>query len=278
MTEKMGRVIAVCGAKGGIGKTLISVNLAVALEKTNLDIAIIDGDLQFGDVSLSLDLQPSYSIKELVEDKKITSANTVMSYLTEHASGVRVLPAPERPEFAEMVTTDAMKIIINDLKRSHDYIIIDNGIGLLDLTVETMELADDILIVTNLEMSALKNTKLMLETMKELNYRDKTSLVVNRFTMESLMKGEEIPEMLGFEDAFFLPNNYKIASQSLNLGLPFVISQAKTDLAKAVFKMAQEINQPVDKNQENQSKRNMTASQTKPSFFKKWLTENDDRR
>ncbi|WP_069365799.1 AAA family ATPase [Salisediminibacterium beveridgei] len=274
MTEKMGRVIAVCGAKGGIGKTLISVNLAVALGKTNLDVAIVDGDLQFGDVSLSMDLQPEDSIKELVEDQGMAKPNTVMRYLTEHASGVRVLPAPERPEFAEMVTTDAMKVVLNDLKRSHDYIIIDNGIGLLDLTVETMEMADDILIVTNLEMSALKNTRLMLETMKELNYRDKTSLVVNRFTMESLMKGEEIPEMLGFEDAHFLPNNYKIASQSLNLGLPFVISQSKSDLAKAVFKMAQAINQPLDQNEEHQPKRNMTAKPEKPSFFKKWLTEN----
>lgn len=271
MAEKNGYVIAVCGAKGGIGKTMISVNLAVALGKTNLDIAIIDGDLQFGDVSLSLDLQPPRSIKDLVEDEAFAGEDTVMRYLTEHDSGVRVLPAPERPEFAEIITPDSLKRIIEDLKRTHDYIIIDNGIGLLDFTVESMELSDLILIVTNMEMSALKNTKLMMETIRELHFSEKTSLIVNRYTMESLIKGDEVPGMLGFEGAYFIPDHYKIASQSLNLGVPFVRTQSKSDLAKSFFKMAKMINEPGEA--EEKADRQWPQKHHKSPFFKKWLID-----
>lgn len=262
-----GKIIAVCGAKGGIGKTLLSVNLSVALNKKNLDVCILDGDFQFGDVSLSMDLQPSFSIKDIIEQTGKSGASSISSFLTRHSSGVNVLPAPERPEFAELVTNERLSQTLNQLKEEYDYVVVDNGIGLQEQTVEVMEKADEILVITNLEMSALKNTKLMLETMGQLGFREKVKLVVNRYNMESLIKGDDVPGMLGEKEAFYIPNNFKIASQSLNLGLPFTISQSKSDLAKSVFKMAKQLTTSPEETNDHKSSK-------KQSVFKKWLLSN----
>lgn len=262
-----GKIIAVCGAKGGIGKTLLSVNLSIALNKKNLDVCILDGDFQFGDVSLSMDLQPSFSIKDIVEDTKNSATSSISNFLTRHSSGVNVLPAPERPEFAELVTNERLAQTLSQLKVDHDYVVVDNGIGLHEQTVEVMDKADEILVITNLEMSALKNTKLMLETMEQLGFREKVKLVVNRYNMESLIKGDDVPGMLGEKEAFYIPNNFKLASQSLNLGLPFVISQSKSDIAKSVFKMAKQLTTSLKETNDKQTSK-------KQSVFKKWLPSN----
>ncbi|MBM7572608.1 AAA family ATPase [Aquibacillus albus] len=235
------KVVAVCSAKGGIGKTLLSVNLAVALNKNNLDVALMDADFQFGDVALALDLHPSFTIKDVIEELNQIDHTSIQDFLTEHATGVNILAAPEKPEYADLVTSEAVMKIIHLLKAQQDYLIVDNGIGIQEQSIDLLEQADKILLVTNLEMTALKNTKLMLETFRELGIRDKVSLVVNRYTMESLMEAKDVPEMLGEHHAFFIPNNFKLASQSLNLGLPFVLSQASSDLSKSIFKMAEGI-------------------------------------
>ncbi|MRH44319.1 AAA family ATPase [Aquibacillus halophilus] len=238
-TNHLGKVIAVCSAKGGIGRTLISVNLAVALNKKNLNICIVDGDLQFGDISLAMDLQPSFTIKDVVDEIDQLDAGGVGSYLTDHSSGVKVLSAPDRPEYAELVTGNVLAKTVRILQQQFDYVIVDNGIGIQDQTVDLIEHSDQILMVTNLEMTALKNTKLMLETLGQLGIRDKVRLVINRYNMESLIEADEVPKMLGENKGIYIPNNFKLASQSLNLGIPFVISQSKSDLSKAIFKMAE---------------------------------------
>ncbi|MCD8508807.1 MAG: AAA family ATPase [Bacillus sp. (in: Bacteria)] len=259
-SSQQGKVIAVCSAKGGIGKTLISVNLAVALNKKNLNVCIIDGDFQFGDVSVALDLTPTFTIKEVVEEIDDMNEEAVYSFLTKHPSGVMVLSAPERPEFADLITSNSVIKIIEELRKKFDYIIVDSGAGIQGTTLDIMEVSDEILIITNLEMTALKNTKLILETLKQLELFEKTQLIVNRYTMESLIKASEVPKMLGQDNIISIPNNFKLASQSLNLGIPFVISQSKSDLSKAVFQMTETIvsKQGVDKREKE-----------KKSMFKK---------
>ncbi|MFA9556310.1 CpaE family protein [Evansella sp. AB-rgal1] len=239
--EKQGKLIAVCSAKGGIGKTLISVNLALAFKKKNLDVTLVDGDFQFGDVCLALDLKPTFSIKDVIEEIDGISEDTIMNYTTNHLSSVKVLAAPDRPEYAELVSSEAVTIVIDALLKQNDYVIVDNGTGIQEQSMDILDKADEILIVTNLEMTALKNTKLLLEAFTQINMREKVQLVVNRYNMESLLKADEVSKMLGEANSFFIPNNFKIASQSMNLGIPFVSNQAKCDLSKAIFKMTESI-------------------------------------
>ena len=258
-----GKTIAVISAKGGVGRTLISVNLAVALNKKNLNVCLVDADSQFGDVSLAMDLQPTFTMKEIVEELGSMDAGSISNYLTSHSSGIKVVPSPEKPEYAELVNTDSLLKVVDLLRNQMDYLVVDTEVGIGDQTVDILEHAHHILIVTNLEMTALKSTKLMLETLEKLGLREKVSLVVNRFDMDSLIKAEDVPEMMGCKEAIYLPNDFKISSQSMNLGIPLVISHAHSTLSKAFFKTA-----------ENMISDDVVSSggkQTKSSFFRTGL-------
>ncbi|MBW5447517.1 AAA family ATPase [Cohnella sp. CFH 77786] len=254
---KRGELIVVCGAKGGIGKTAMVVNLAVALTKKNVKICLLDGDFQFGDIALALDLHSTFTIKDVVEDIDAMDRYALSGFLIHHNSGLKVLACPERPEYADLIKPNVIDRVCDLLLSQFDYVIVDSAGGLPEHTLQLIEKADQILMVTTLEMTAIKNTKLMLDTLQVLGYRDKIHLVINRATMESVIKASEVPEILGFETAFFIPNEFHLVSQSLNIGIPFVSNQGKSDLAKAVFKMAEML----------VTRREISALKPKPNSF-----------
>lgn len=238
---KRGEMIVVCSAKGGIGRTVMTVNLAVALTKKNIQISLLDGNFQFGDIALALDLHPTFSIKDVAEGIETMDRYTLASFLIHHSSGVKVLAAPERPEFADLITPAVIDRVCDLLLSHHDYLLVDTGVGLQERTLQFIEKADQIFVLTTLEMTAIKSTKLMLETLDLLGYRDKVQLVINRATMESVIKATDVPEILGVETNIYIPNDFQLVAQSLNIGIPFVSNQAKTDIAKAVFKTAEQL-------------------------------------
>lgn len=238
---KRGEMIVLCGAKGGIGKTALAVNLAVALTKKNISVGLMDGDFQFGDVALALDLHPTFTIKDAVEDIETMDRFALAGFLIPHGSGVKVLAAPERPEFADLIKPNVIDRVCDLLLSQNDYLVIDTVAGLSDSSLHLIEKADQIFVVTTLEMTAIKNTKLMIDTLDLLGFRDKMQLVVNRATMESVIKAADVPDILGFESSFYIPNDFQLVSQSLNVGIPFVSNQAKSELAKSVFKMTEQL-------------------------------------
>ncbi|HEY0829296.1 MAG TPA: P-loop NTPase [Bacilli bacterium] len=237
--QSRGEMIAVCSAKGGVGRTVLAVNLAVALSKNNIQISIVDGNFQFGDVCLAMDLHPTFSIKDVVEGIDTIDQHALSNYLIHHSSGVKVLAAPDRPEYADLVTAPVIDKVCDLLLAQHDYLIVDTGVGLQDRSLQIIEKADQIFILTNLEMATIKNTKMMLETLELLGLRNKVQVIVNRSTMESVIQASDVPDILGDDTAVFIPNQFQLVSQSLNIGIPFVMNHAKTDLAKAVFKLAE---------------------------------------
>ncbi|WP_188207732.1 AAA family ATPase [Alkalibacillus aidingensis] len=240
-TATKGKVITVTSAKGGVGKTLMTVNLAVALNKKNVDVVVIDADFQFGDIGLALDLKSSLTIKELSEEVEQLDTYNVTNYLVKHSTGVDVLLAPERPEYSELITIDVMKKLIELLREHYDYIVIDAGRGMSDLMVDLFDLSEQVLAITTLEVASLKSTKQLIETVNQLGLGNKVQLIVNRHNMESLIKAEEVPAMLKVDSVYYTPNNFKVAAQSLNLGVPVAVSHAKSDLAKSIFKLAHQL-------------------------------------
>lgn len=239
LNPKGGKIIAVCSAKGGIGRTTLTVNLAVALMKKNFSVAIMDGDFQFGDVNLAMDLKSSLTIKDVLEGIAMLDEHSLANYLAVHESGVRVLSAPERPEFAELISNEAVGKILDCLLIQHEYIVVDTPVGLNEQSLRFIERADQILVVANLEMAALKNTKLFLETLKLLGLQDKVKIVINRSNMESVIKATDAAAILDENAPIYIPNDFQICSQSINLGVPFVIKHAKSEVAKGIFKMAE---------------------------------------
>lgn len=262
---EQGEMIAVCSAKGGIGRTILTVNLAVALSKKNISVSILDGDFQFGDISLAMDLRPGFSIKEVIDGIGTLDQYSLAGYLTAHESGVKVLPAPERPEFADLVTKEAVNKIIDLLRSQNEYVVIDTEAGLNEHTLNIIEQADQILVITNLEMTALKNTKLLLETLEVLGLRSRARVIINRANMESVLHAEDAAKILAAEHPIYIPNDFQICSQSLNIGIPFVMNQGKSDVAKGIFKMA-EILSSEQRFENNNLKKNH-------SFLGKWFTK-----
>ncbi len=239
--HKRGEMITVCSAKGGVGRTTMTVNLAVALCKKNIKVGILDGNFMFGDVGLAMDLQAAFTVKDVIEDIEELDEVSLSSYFSRHESGVKILAAPDRPEYSELVTKDNVSKILDLMLTQLDYVIVDTGVGLQDQTLSLIEKADQVLMLTNLEMATLKNTKLMLETLETLDLRDKVTTVINRSTMESVINASDVPDILEDYQPYYIPNDFQIASQSLNIGIPFVINQRKTELAKAVYKMAEQL-------------------------------------
>lgn len=263
--QKRGEMIAVCSAKGGIGRTILTVNLAVALFKKNISVSILDADFQFGDVGMAMDLQSTFTIKEVLEGITTLDRHSLAGYLCLHDSGVRVLPAGDRPEYADLITKDAVEKILQFMLSEHDFVVADTGVGLNEHTLHIIERADQVLLITSLEMAAMKNTKLMLETLEILGLRDKVRVVINRSTMDSVMKAVDAASILGETDPIYIPNDPVTCGASLNIGIPFVMNQAKTEVAKAIFKMAELIT----------SRRNIQTFQAPPSktnsLLARWL-------
>ncbi|MEH7251646.1 AAA family ATPase [Neobacillus niacini] len=239
INPRRGKMIAVCSAKGGIGRTTLTVNLAVALRKKNVSVAILDGDFQFGDVNLAMDLKNSLTIKEVIEGIVTLDEHNLPDYLTVHESGVNVLPAPERPEFADLVSSEAVQKVLDVMLIQHDFVVVDTPVGLNEQTLQYLEKADQIHVVTNLEMAALKNTKLFLETLEILGLRSRSRVVINRANMESVINAGDAAKILSEENPIYIPNDFQICSQSINLGVPFVMKHSKSNVAKGVFKMAE---------------------------------------
>jgi pilus assembly protein CpaE len=234
-----GKIIAVCSPKGGIGRTTLTVNLAVALMKKNFTVSVLDGDFQFGDVNLAMDLKFSLTVKEVLEVLKSLDGPSLNNYLAVHESGVRVLSAPERPEFADLITNEAVNKILDVMISQHDYVVVDTPVGLHEQSLRILERADQVLVITNLEMAALKNTKLYLETLDLLGLRSRVKIIVNRANMDSVIKAEDAAKILAEPNPIYIPNDFQICSQSINLGVPFVMKYAKSEVAKGVFKMAE---------------------------------------
>lgn len=234
-----GKMIVVSGAKGGIGKTMLAINLAISLYKKGLQVALWDGAFQFGDVDTSMDLHPSFTINDVAESIDTLDPFTLQNLMTKHSSGVNVLPASKRPEYAELITPASIAITAELLLQNYDYLIVDTGTGLNDQTLSLIERADKILLVTTLDLVPIKNTKYVLDILQTLELKDRVQVVINRSTMEGATPVGKVLETLQMETAFYIPNNAALVFQSLNQGVPLVIGRSKSDVAKAIFKIAE---------------------------------------
>lgn len=236
--RKKGKMIVICSAKGGIGKTVLTANLSVALSKKKLKTIILDSCFQFGNIHLVMDLQPMFTIKDAAEQIEDLDENLLTSYLTHHESGVKVLPSPPSPEYADLITLDLLDKICTSLLNRCDYLLIDTTAGLPEQNLYFIEKADEIILMTDLEITSLKNAKSMLSILKALNLNQKVKVLVNRSTMKSLLKVKDVPKILEEEALLCIPNHFEMVSKSINIGIPFVMHYRRTKLSKAIFHIA----------------------------------------
>lgn len=234
----MSKVITVFGAKGGIGKTTLATNLAVSLALQHKKVALMDLDLQFGDVHIFLDIEPTDTITELIQEASDLNIDLIRSYMAVHSSGVHVLCAPKSPEYAELVNAERVQKILSLLRTYYDYVVIDTPPSFNDVTISAIEASSSILFVTSLDISSLKNSKLSLLLLESLQQQNKVKLIVNRAVSVSSITISDVQRLIDCPIWAKIPSDYKVAVTALNRGIPFVAGAPKTELSRAVCSVA----------------------------------------
>ncbi len=222
-----GRLIAVFSPKGGIGCTTIAVNLAIALrEETRGKVALVDCSLQFGDVGVMLNLMSnSRTIIDLAPHASQLEHELEAGMLVKHSSGVEVLLAPPRPELAELVGVEQVKKILRYLQQSFDYVVVDTYASFNDMMLAVLDLCDPIVLVTALEIPAIKNTKLFLNVAQALGYPEgKIFLVLNRSDSSGGIKLKDLETHLGHGVDGTVVSDGQLVTYAANHGTPFVLA------------------------------------------------------
>ncbi|GAA0591042.1 septum site-determining protein MinD [Virgibacillus siamensis] len=232
------QVVAVCSPTGGLGRTIITANLAIFLAMRYTRVSVMDGDFQFGDLSMAFNLDPELTIKELVENDDYRN---VPKYLTSHMTGVNLLAAPKRPEFADVIQPYMVSSVLKQLQNSSDVILIDAPAGFNDHSLRIMEEADMILIVTNPGLAALKSIRLMIETLETLGLKEKIQLVVNRSTLPSVIKKTEVANLTKLEPVCYLLDDSKNVPYSMDVGIPLIRTKPDTEFSKGIEDMAKKL-------------------------------------
>lgn len=237
------QVIAVFSPKGGAGRTTIATNLALAIRKeTNQRVALIDANLQFGDVGVLLNLNPkNRSMMDAVEGGE-PDKDIIESVIVDHSTGIRVLLAPPSPEGADLVTPAYLRKMIEILKENHDWVIVDLPSGLNDHTLGILDAADQILVVAALEITTIKNVRLFLEVADQLDYaRSKIRLVINRSDASQGIRIGDVEASIRRPIDGTVVSDGRLAVLAVNRGVPFVISHPDSPLSRDVTQLARTI-------------------------------------
>ncbi len=230
-----GELIALFSGKGGIGKTTIATNLAVAMAaegKQKSRVAIVDLDTLLGDVAIMLDVTPERTVADLVPLMDKLDPELLRSFLHVHTSGIKVLCAPTRVEDSEALNPDRVRRILDVLARTFDYVVVDLPRTFDDRVVTTLDMANVVLLLTTYDVPALKSTKVCLDTMKGWRYpEDKLKLIVNHANRANGLAPGEAERALDYPIYWKVPSDYAVAGAS-NQGKPFVQGQPTTKIAQ----------------------------------------------
>lgn len=239
--ERDGRVLTVFSPKGGVGKTTMAVNLSLALARTRADVCVVDLDLAFGDVAITLQVIPEHTITDAAESEEDLDYQLLQRLLTRHSSGISILAAPTHPEGRDLVTASLTRRVVETLRRNFDYVVIDTPPGFDDQVLGALDETDECVIVATLDVPTTKNTKVALETLDLLrlvpNHRH---LVLNRADEEVGLSLANVEEILGMRVSVSLPSSTAVASAT-NQGRPIVLSKPDHPVSKAIMVLAHQL-------------------------------------
>jgi pilus assembly protein CpaE len=231
-------MICVLGPKGGTGKTLTSSNLAVSLARKGRKVALVDLDLQFGDIGLALGLKPERTIYDLAKSAGSLDADKVDDYLVDHPSGLRVLLGPTRPDQAAAISVEFLREVYANLRSTHDFVVVDTAPGFTPEVIASVDSSSHICMVGMLDSLSLKNTKLGLETLELMGYDpERIRLVLNRADTRVGIARDEVEGIVARVPDILVPSDRDIP-RSFNEGVPIVSSKSKSEAARAFVALA----------------------------------------
>jgi pilus assembly protein CpaE len=236
---RRGRIVTVFSPKGGTGKTVTATNLAASLAKHQGKRALLlDLDLQFGDAAIMLGLEPEKTIHDFVTAPGELDSDKLAGYTTRHSSGLEILPAPLRPEDAELVTEAKLARLLEVAREAYDLIVVDTSPFFHGPMLATLDRTDELLLLCALDVPTLKNVRLSLQTLELLSFPpDRIQIVLRRTSTKVGMKPREVEGALERKIAFEIPSDGAVPL-GVNRGQPLVLTDGRSDFSKAIRDMA----------------------------------------
>jgi pilus assembly protein CpaE len=238
--EDLGQVITVFSTKGGAGKSVIACNVAVRLAmRSERPVALIDADLQFGDVAVMLKLAPQHTIVDAVGSIDRMDAGLLDNLLVTHEpSGLKVMPAPLEPAFADQVTGEEMVRIVELLRTFCSHVVVDTPAYFNDVVLGLIEISDDVLLVAGMDIPNIKNVKIGLQTLRLLDTpMAKLRLVLNRANSKVKLDVSEVEKTLQVKADALIPSDV-VVPQAVNKGLPVVLAAPKSAVTRSLEQLA----------------------------------------
>lgn len=239
-----GQIFAVFSSKGGVGTTTVAVNLADALARAHPQgrVAIADLVVTGGEARLLLNVDPAYDLSYVAERADQIDGELLNSVLVPAADGVWLLAAPDRPEAEDSVDAAVVSAILQQLRQSYNYTVLDCERVLNDRTLAALDAADRIVLLTQLTVASLRSTQRSLAIFRRLGYpNDKLCVVVNRFQSGEVISPADAAEVLKSELFFKLPNDYRIASDAATRGIPVSAADPQSKLTWGFDQLAQKL-------------------------------------
>jgi len=238
-------VIAVAGATGGVGCTSVASNLGCILaSEPGKSVALLDLDLALGDADVFLNVIPDYTLADVVQNVSRLDIQLLKKSLTKHASGLYLLPRPVELHDTNAITAESLRKVIGLLKVSFTHLIVDLSKGYSEVDMSVMEVANKVLLVTQLDLPCLRNVVRLMMSFEEIEgLKQKVEIVVNRAGLDSgQISLKKAKETIGREVYALLPNDYRTMVSVRNNGVPLITQAPKAAITVALREMVAKLN------------------------------------
>lgn len=239
--EKKCKVITTFSNKGGIGKTSIAANLALELASmTKEKVALIDLNLQLGDITTFLDINPSFDISYVIQNLSRIDETFLLSTLEKYKdTNLYILADPPYLEQSEDITAEQIGILFDVLKQAFSYIIVDTSANFDGKTITALDNSDLILLISVVNLPAIRNCQRCLDLFERLGYeKEKTKIVLNRYMENDEIKVEDVEDVLGQHVYWKIPNNYFTIMSAINKGIPVNMVNAESNISQSYRELA----------------------------------------
>jgi len=249
----LGKIVAVYSPKGGVGTTTVATNLAVTLHSSETPVIIVDANLQFGDVVVFLNERGRTSVVDLTPIADQLDPEIVRDVVIHHeSSGIDILSALPLPEDAERISGGQFVTVLQSLARLYSYVIVDTDSGLSDVTLDTLDNSDLLVMISSQDIPAIINTRMMLTLLTNLGIdKQKILLVMSRFDRQLAITPEKVGHNLGHKVAAVLPEDREVVVPAVNRVIPFMMGEGKTkEIGKSILELVGKIREKLSKLEE----------------------------
>ncbi len=239
-----GKLLTVYSAKGGVGCTMLATNIAIGLHTDETPTVLVDANLQFGDVSVFMNLQVKSSMLDLASRADELESEYIDEILMSHESGLKVLAAPPRPEMADEVRAEGLRKVLQFLKQNYAYVVVDTASTMDDVTLAVLDVSDLLLAVATPDIPSIKDSRLLFDLLSVLDFpRERVCFVLNKMERKTGISAQAVSENLKRPVEGQIPSDEQIVAASINRGVPVIMGDKGKVPARNILQLLGTIRQ-----------------------------------